>query len=215
MTLSPAKKGLASIRKGQWVRLAAIAVCLLGSILYLTLPQILIQYQAYSNSTTADSRDYAFPLEYISGSVNCWGNGYFDYYLKSTSGAEVLVTQLAKFNGFAFALLVIGLVASGLDIWLTFTKKNEKWAKLTGLLFVICGLMSFMGPIGFMVANGFGAADTTSTADTARYWLYDSLYVHDAYGAIICGLVFIASAILFGVGTSLEGGDRNDQRNQD
>jgi|LAHS01.1.fsa_nt_gb hypothetical protein len=209
------KNPFATIRPGQWIRLAAIAVTFVAIILYLCLPQILIAYQKYSNTSTAGVRDYDFPLEYISGTLNFFGNGYFSYYTKSNLGPEVLVSQQASFNGFALANLLIALAACGLDLWLTFTKKNEKWAKLTGLLFVICGLACFMGPIFFLAANHFGAADWTASSNLQDYWLYDSLYVHDAYGAIITGIVFILAAICFGVGTGLEGGNKDDNRQQE
>jgi hypothetical protein len=208
-------KNFAKIRKGQWVRLSAIVITLVAIILFLTLPQITIAYQKYSNTSTAGARDYSFPLELISGIQNLTGNGYFAIYRKSAQGPEVLTTLKSSFNGFALSTIIVAIVACGLDIWLTFTKKNEKWSKLTALLFVICGIMAFMGPIFFLVSNGFGAADWTASSDIFSYWIYDSLYVHDAYGAVASGLVFFIAAIAFGVGTSLEGGDKNDIRNQD
>jgi hypothetical protein len=212
----PAEKTtFATIRPGQWIRLAAIAVTFVAIILYFSLPQIVIAYQKYSNTSTAGVRDYSFPIEYISGTLNFFGNGYFSYYTKSNLGPEVLVSQHANFNGFALANVLIALVACGFDIWLTFTKKNEKWAKLTSLLFVISGLACFMGPIFFLASNQFGAADWTASSDLLNYWLYDSIYVHDAYGAIVTGIVFIIAAICFGVGTGLEGGNKDDNRQQE
>jgi hypothetical protein len=204
-----------ALRKGQIVRLIAALAAVLGIIFYLALPQVLIAYQHYSNTTTAGVRDYSFPSELISGLLNLTGNGYFSYYKKSAQGPEVLIAQHGAFNGFALALLFLAVAAIALTLWLNFTRKNEKWSKITTLLYVICGLMCFMGPIFFLVCNGFGAADTTKSSNVADYWLYDSLYVHDAYGAIVTGLIFFVGAISFGVGTNLEGGDRNDIRNQE
>jgi hypothetical protein len=209
------KKGVSALRKGQWFRLAAIGIALLAILCYLVMPQILIAYQKYSNTSTAGVRDYAFPYEYISGISNAFGGSPFVFYRKSNLGPEVLVSQTSAFNFFSLALFLIALVAIGMDIWLTFTKKNEKWSKLVTLLFAICGLMAFMGPIFFLVSNHFGAADWTASSNLLNYWLYDSLYVHDAYGAIVTGLIFFVSAIAFGIGTGMEGGDRNDTRNQD
>jgi hypothetical protein len=205
---------LKSIRKGQWFRLAGVVVCLLGIILYLALPQIIIQYQLYSNTSTAGTRDYSFPLEYISGVMNFFGNGFFSYYKKSSYGAEVLVAQSASFNYFALAIVLLAVVCCVLDAWLTFTKTHERWSKLATLLFVVCGLMVLGGPIWFLVINNFGAADWTASSYIGTYWLYDSLYVHDAYGAIITSLTFFLAAVLFGVGTSMEGGSRNDNRQE-
>ena len=72
-----------------------------------------------------------------------------------------------------------------------------------------------MGPIWFLAVNKFGGADWTKATDLMNYWKYDSLYVHDAYGALVSGGVFILAAISFAIGTGLEGGDKNDTRNED
>ena len=119
---------------------------------------------------------------------------------------------MARFNFFALGLFLLVLVACGLTLWLNFTKKHEKWSKLITLFYVVGGLMIIMGPIWFLATNGFGGADYTDGLDVSRYWNYNELYVHDAYGALVAGLVVIAAAVLFGIGTSLEGG-KNDARN--
>lgn len=212
---SKSRFSFSQIRKGQYVRLLAVAIALIGIVLYLALPQLIIAYKHYSNTTTAGERDYLFPSEYISGILNLFGNGYFSYYKKSNLGPEVLVSQHASFNFFALGLLIVAAAAIGMTLWLNFTAKNEKWSKLTGLLYVIAGMMCFMGPIFFLVTNGFGSADTTRSNDIANYWIYDSLYVHDAYGAIVTGLVFFLGAGAFGLGTNLEGGDKNDIRSEE
>ncbi|MCI2110953.1 MAG: hypothetical protein LKK13_01260 [Bacilli bacterium] len=209
------KKARFSLRTGQWLRLAAVVCALVAIVLYLTLPQITVAYQKYSNTSTAGARDYDFPQELISGLSNFFGGGYFALYTKSDQGAEVLVSQQSAFNGFALGCVLIALIACGLDLWLNFTRKNEKWSKLTTLLFVISGLMAIMGPIWFLAVNKIGGADWTTATDLLNYWKYDSLYVHDAYGALVSGGVFILGAICFATGTGLEGGDRNDTRNQD
>ncbi len=214
---SASRKGFSSfhLRKGQWFRLAAAAAALLGIILYIALPQILIEYKLYDNTSTAGARDYLFPPEYISGLTNLFGVGFFSYYLKSPLGPEVLTTQAASFNWFGLSLLIIAAAAIGLDLFMNFTAKNEKFSKIDTLLFVVAGLMCFLGPVFFLVTNHFGAADWTPLSDTLNYWAYDSLYVHDAYGAAVAGLAFLGGAALFGIGTNLEGGDKNDVRNQD
>jgi hypothetical protein len=206
---------LSALRPGQWIRLVAIALSLLALIFFLVMPQILIAYQKYSNTASAGARDYVFSPELISGLLNLTGNGYFSYYQISTLGPEVLVAQKGSFNTFALINILIGLIACGMDGWLTFTKKNEKWAKLCGLLFVISGLMCFMGPIFFLAVNRFGEGNSAGVAQYFDYWMFDSLYVHDAYGAIVSGLTYFAAAIAFGVGTGLEGGNKNDNRQQE
>jgi len=211
---TPIKSKL-SLRTGQWFRLSAVVLVFIAVILYLALPQITIAYQKYSNTSTAGVRDYSFPQELVYGISNFFGGGYFSYYVKSDLGAEVLVSQQTNFNGFALACVLIAFAACGLDIWLNFTKKNEKWSKLTTLLFVVSGLMAIMGPIWFLAVNKFGGADWTKATDLMNYWKYDSLYVHDAYGALVSGGVFILAAISFAIGTGLEGGDKNDTRNED
>jgi hypothetical protein len=203
------------LRKGQWLRLAATGAAFLGIVFYLCLPQVLIAYQLYSNTSTAGVRDYLFPAEYISGTTNFFGNVYFILYQKSNLGPEVLTTKMASFNGFALTIVLLALAAMALCLWLNFTSAHEKYTKVCTLLFVLPGIMCFMGPIFFLAVNGFGAADWTASSNLQKYWIYDSLYVHDAYGAIMAGLTFMGAAVLFGLGTNAEGGDKNDIRNED
>ena len=172
-------KTLSSLRAGQWVRLAAVAICLLGLVLYLCLPQIKIDYQLYDSTVTVGDRVYDFPTQLISGITNFFGGASFCYYKNSDyQGVEVLVSQVAKFNWFALGMFLVALIACGMTIWLNFTRKNEKW----------------------------------SNTDSSQYWNYYQLYVHDAYGALVSGGVIILASIFFGIGTSLEGGDKNDAR---
>jgi hypothetical protein len=91
----------------------------------------------------------------------------------------------------------------------TFSKKMEKYSKVVTLGYVIGGLGMLCSPIWFMVVNHFGNTSAIATTDLTHYFLYDSLYVHCAYGAIVSCLVFTVAAILFAVGTSREmaGGD--------
>lgn len=210
-----APKARVSLRLGQWFRIAAVVLTLIAIVLYIALPQITVAYQKYSNTSTAGARDYDFPQEFITGASNFFGGGYFSYYTISDLGSEVLVSKETSFNGFALGLVLVALIACGLDIWLNFTRKNEKWSKLTTLLFVIAGLMAIMGPIWFLAVNKIGGADWTKATDLFNYWKYDSLYVHDAYGALVSGGVFLLGAICFSIGTGLEGGDKNDTRNSE
>ena len=199
-----------SLRKGQWFRLAGVAMALLAIVLYVVLPQVAINYQLYDSTSNAGPRDYNFPTELISGFNNLFGGSAFCFYQKSTLGAEVLTAKFASFNWFGLALILVGLIACGLDVWLTFTKQHEKNSKLTTLLFFVAGIMALAGPIWFIVINHFGAADWTPLTYISQYWLYDSLYVHDAYGAILVFAVFTLAAVLFGTGTSFEGGDKDE-----
>jgi hypothetical protein len=203
------------LRKGQWFRLAAIALTVLALVFYLFLPQVLIAYQLYLNTSTAGARDYLFPVEYVSGTTNFFGVGYFTFYLKSSLGPEVLTARQAAFNWFGLGLVITAFFAAGLAGWLNFTNTHEKYSKLVTLLFVIPGLMCFMSPIFFLTINQFGAADWTASSNLLSYWIYDSLYVHDAYGAVIAGLAFLGAAVFFGLGTNAEGGDKNDIHNED
>ena len=210
-------EALKALRPGQWLRIAAVAICLVGLVLYLVLPQIIVGYQRYDNETVGNRvLDGSFPLQLISGINNFFGGTPFVYYKESEYQAvEVLISQTANFTFVALGMFLLALIACGLTLWLNFTKKHEKWAKLVALFYVICGLMAIMGPIWVLAANGFGGADYTPNTDVTNYWNYYELYVHDAYGAIVTGLVILASAVCFGVGTSLEGGDKNDVRNAD
>ncbi len=204
---------LSSLRAGQWMRLVAVAVCLVGLVLYLCLPQIKIDYQLYDSTVTVGDRVYDFPTQLISGINNFFGGTSFCYYKNSDyQGVEVLVSQVAKFNWFALGMFLVALIACAMTIWLNFTRKNEKWSKLVTLFYFVCGLMAIMGPIWFLATNGFGGADYTQNTDSSQYWNYYQLYVHDAYGALVSGVTIIAASICFGIGTSLEGGDKNDAR---
>jgi hypothetical protein len=209
------KPSFKSLRAGQWIRFAAVAICLIALICYFVLPQIQIDYQRYDNNSVSD-KVLAFPSEVLSAATSFFGAGYFSYYKSSDlSDIDVLVSQKANFNFFCLACVLIALIACAMDVWLNLTKKNEKWSKLVTLLFVICGLMAFMGPIFFLASNGFGAGDFTKTGDYGHYWNYFELYVHDAPGAIVTGILFFVSGITFSVGTGLEGGDKNDNRLQE
>lgn len=201
------------LRPGQWLRIVAVAVAIVGLALYLILPQVIIAYQRYDNLTVGDRVLEEMPLQFISGINNFFGGTSFAFYKNSEyQSVEILTSQVARFNFFALGLFLLVLVACGLTLWLNFTKKHEKWSKLITLFYVVGGLMIIMGPIWFLATNGFGGADYTDGLDVSRYWNYNELYVHDAYGALVAGLVVIAAAVLFGIGTSLEGG-KNDARN--
>jgi uncharacterized membrane protein YedE/YeeE len=90
----------------------------------------------------------------------------------------------------------------------------EKLSKLVILGYIICGLGCLCSPIWFMAINNFGNTQGVSTADLTHYVMYDSLYVHAAYGAIVSCLVFVLAGVLFGIGTGREmagGDDRNNE----
>ena len=82
------------------------------------------------------------------------------------------------------------------------------------LFYFLSGVAVLASPVFFMVANSFGNTGAVATSDYAHYIIYDSLYVHSAYGAVVSFFVFVVSAVLFSVGTNFEmgGGDnRNAQ----
>ena len=59
------------------------------------------------------------------------------------------------------------------------------------------------------LTNNFGNTSAVKTGDLGHYVVYDSLYCHDAYGAIVSFTILTVAAILFAVGTNREmaGGD--------
>lgn len=197
-------------RPGVILRLSSILVCLLAIILSAALPMVAIEYASYSSSTTFSAdRAARFPQELISGWNALFGGDYFSYYLKSKYGPELLYTTKAQFNGISLGILVFAFVMAIFAFFVTFSKRLEKYSKVVTLGYFIGGLGMLCSPIWFMVSNSFGNSSAVSTADLTHYFLYDSLYVHDAYGAIVSCLVFVLAAILFAVGTSREmaGGD--------
>lgn len=197
-------------RSGVILRLLSMVVCFVAVVLSAILPMVSIEYASYSSSTTfSGERAARFPQELIGGWNALFGGDYFSYYLKSKYGPELLYTTKANFNGISFGILVFALVIAALAFLVTFSKKMEKYSKVVTLGYVIGGLGMLCSPIWFMVVNHFGNTSAIATTDLTHYFLYDSLYVHCAYGAIVSCLVFTVAAILFAVGTSREmaGGD--------
>jgi hypothetical protein len=197
-------------RPGVILRLLSIVTCYLGILFAIVLPTVTINYATYSSSTTFDPlRASKFPSELIPGQSALFGGGYFGYYLKSKYGVEILYTAESKFNWVVFFVLIFATLITILAFLLTFSKKLEKLSKVVTLGYVLAGLGVLCSPIWFMAINGFGNTYATSTADLTHYFVYDSLYVHTAYGAIVSCLTFVAAAILFGIGTNREmaGGD--------
>jgi hypothetical protein len=208
--------GAALKRSGVILRLLSILVCFVAIILSAALPMVTIQYATYSSSTTFSSERAArFPQELISGWNTLFGGDYFSYYLKSKYGPELLYTTKANFNGISFGILLFAIVIAVLAFFVTFSKKMEKYSKIVTLGYFIGGLGMLCSPIWFMVVNSFGNTMATATTDLTHYFVYDSLYVHCAYGAIVSCLVFVLAAVLFGVGTSREmaGGDNRGGEN--
>ena len=183
-------------RIGVILRLIAIPVAILGIILAIVLPTVSIEYANYSGSTTfpADRAD-AFAPELIPGYLALFGGDYFYYYLKFKDGPVVLHTALAQTD---WVLILVFLVT----------------ILTMALLYFLSGVAVLASPVFFMVANSFGNTGAVATSDYAHYIIYDSLYVHSAYGAVVSFFVFVVSAVLFSVGTNFEmgGGDnRNAQ----
>lgn len=200
-------------RPGVILRLVSIVVCFLAIILAVALPMVSIEYASYSSTTTfSPERALRFPKELISGFNNLFGGDYFGYYLKSKYGAEVLQTVLAKFNWIFFVILICAVLFAVLAFFVTFSKKMEKLSKLVILGYVVCGLGALCSPIWFMAVNNFGNTQAIATSDLTHYVLYDSLYVHDAYGAIVSCFVFVAAGVVFAIGTASEnaGGDNRN-----
>ncbi|OPZ35764.1 MAG: hypothetical protein BWY98_00633 [Tenericutes bacterium ADurb.BinA155] len=200
-------------RPGVILRLASILICYLAILFSIILPMVTINYATYSSSTTFDpARAAKFPSELIPGQSALFGGGYFAYYLKSKYGVEILYTAESKFNPIVFSILVFATLITILAFLLTFSKKLEKLSKLVTLGYVLAGIGVLCSPIWFMTVNSFGNTAGTSTANLTHYFVYDSLYVHTAYGAIVSCLTFVAAAILFGIGTNREnaGGDNRN-----
>jgi hypothetical protein len=202
-------------RPGVILRLVSIVVCFLAMVFAVALPMVSIQYASYSSSTTFSAERAArFPLESISGWNNLFGGDYFGYYLKSKYGAEVLYTTKANFNWMFFIFMIMAIVFAALAFFVTFSKKMEKLSKLVILGYIVCGIACVCAPIWFMAVNNFGNTQATATTDLGHYFLYDSLYVHDAVGAIVSCIVFVVAGVLFAVGTAYEnagGDDRNSE----
>ncbi|MCR5490732.1 MAG: hypothetical protein K6F32_01210 [Bacilli bacterium] len=200
-------------RIGVILRLIAIPVAIIAMILAVALPTVTIDYANYSQSSDfSPARANAFTPELISGWSAIIGGEYFYYYLKSTEGPTVLFTALMKTDWALIIVMIVALITMALTVMITFSKKMEKWSKLVTLLYFVVGLAVLASPVFFMTTNSFGNTAAIASTDAAHYWLYDSLYVHCAYGAIVSFLVFTLSAVLFAVGTNREmaGGDNRN-----
>ncbi len=200
-------------RVGVILRLISIPVALVAMILAIALPTIIVDYANYSQSSNLSPvRANAFTPEYISGFNAMFGGGYFYYYLKSAEGPTVLYTSPILTNWPLIIAMLVGFITMALCFMVTFSKKLEKLSKLVTLLYFVVGLFVLASPISFMAINGFGNTAAVAQNDLANYWLYDSLYVHCAFGSIVSFAVFAVSAILFGIGTSREmaGGDNRN-----
>ncbi len=200
-------------RPGVILRLLAILVCLVAIILTVVLPTVTIEYKFYSSSSEFDNaRALLFPAETIYGPNALFGGGYFAMYFKSNiiKGVHVLSSVQAQFNWILFILLICMVAFMVLGLFVTFTKKMEKFSKLTTLGFAIGAFAAIASPVWFMVTNNIGNDYAVSTTTLTRYWTYDSFYCHCSWGAIVAAIVFIIAAVLFGVGSGLEnkGGER-------
>ena len=200
-------------RIGVILRLISIPVAIIAMILAIALPTVVIDYANYSQSSNFNpARANAFTPEYISGFNAMFGGGYFYYYLKAAEGPTVLYTSAMMTNWPLIIAMLVAIVNMVLCVMVTFSKKLEKLSKLITLLYFVVGLFVLASPISFMAINGFGNTAAVAQNDSAHYWLYDSLYVHCAYGSIVSFAFFAVSAILFGVGTGREmaGGDNRN-----
>ncbi len=200
-------------RPGVILRLIAIGVCLIAIILTVVLPTVTIQYKYYSSSSEFDNtRALLFPTETIYGPNALFGGGYFAMYFKSNTlkGVHVLSSVQAQFNWILFALLLCMFAFMILAVFVTFTRKLEKFSKLTVLGFAIGGFAAIASPVWFMVTNNVGNTYAVATTSLTKYWVYDSFYCHCAWGAIVAACTFILAAILFAIGSGLEnkGGER-------
>ncbi len=202
-------------RVGVILRLASIPVAIIGLILALVLPTVTIEYATYSSSTTFDvARANSFVPELILGAQALFGGGCFYYYAKMDGGPALLYTSEVSTNWILIAMFVVAILTMVLAFLITFSKRMEKLSKLATLLYFVAGLAILASPIFFMVANNFGNTYGQNKNDIVHYFVYDSLYVHDAYGAIVSFAFMSLSAVLFAIGTSREmaGGDnRNTQ----
>ncbi len=200
-------------RPGVILRLLGIVFCLLAIILTIVLPTVVIEYKWYSSSSEFDvTRSSLFPAETIYGPNALFGGGYFAMYLKSAiiKSVHILSSVKAQFNWILFILLICMVVFIVLGFFVTFTKKMEKFSKLTILGFAIGAFVAIASPIWFMVTNGIGNQYAVATTVLSRYWMYDSFYCHCSWGAIVAAVAFIVAAVLFGIGTGIEnkGGER-------
>lgn len=202
-------------RVGVILRLVSIPVAFIGLILALVLPTVTIEYATYSSSTTFDANRAAnFVPELILGSQALFGGGCFYYYAKMDGGPALLYTSEANSNWVLIIMFIVCLLTMVLVFFITFSKKMEKWSKLATLLYFVVGLAILASPIIFMFANDFGNTYGQNKNDIVHYFVYDSLYVHDAYGSLVSFGFLTLSAVLFAVGTNREmaGGDnRNAQ----
>ncbi len=197
-------------RVGVILRLVSIPVALIGILLAIILPTVTIEYANYSQSTTFPvGRADSFVPELIPGYQALFGNGCFYYYAKMNGGPTLLYTAEASPNWILITVFAICLLCCGLVFCITFSKKMEKWSKLATLLYFVTGLAVLASPVFFMVTNNFGNTSAVKTGDLGHYVVYDSLYCHDAYGAIVSFTILTVAAILFAVGTNREmaGGD--------
>ncbi len=200
-------------RPGVILRLAGIAVCLVAVFLTVLLPTVTLQYKFYSSSSEFDNaRALLFPPETIYGPNALFGGGYFAMYFKSNTlkGVHLLSSVKAQFNWILFVLLLCMFAFMVLGVFVTFTKKMEKFSKLTVLGFAIGAFAAIGSPIWFMVANNIGNEYAVATTTLTRYWLYDSFYCHCAWGAVVAALTFVVAAVLFAIGSGIEnkGGER-------
>ncbi|MCQ2772877.1 MAG: hypothetical protein MJ238_06385 [Bacilli bacterium] len=198
-------------RPGIILRLIGIALCLIGVVLTVILPTVVMEYRSYSSASTFDPvRGAAFPQQIIGGPNALFGGGYFALYLKSADTPHLLTTVRASFNPILFTILACMLVFAVLSFFVTFSKKMEKMAKLATLGIALGGFGAIASPIWFMVANNFGNNYLVESTNITEYFMYDSLYCHSAWGAIVAALVFVVGASCFGIGTNLEnkGGER-------
>lgn len=197
-------------RVGVILRLVAIPVAIIALIVALILPTVAIDYASYSGSTTFPAdRAEAFIPELIPGYLCLFGGDYFYYYLEFKDGPIVLNTALAQLNVILLVSIVILFLNMAFSVLITFSKKLDKYSKVIPLLYFIVGLVVLASPVTFMVTNSFGNTGAVGAGDAAHYIIYDSLYVHSAYGAIISFAIFCVSAVLWSVGTNFEmaGGD--------
>lgn len=200
-------------RPGVILRLAGLLVCFIAIILTVVLPTVTIEYKWYSSSSEFDvARSTLFPAETIYGPNALFGGGYFAMYFKSSiiKGVHILSSVQAQFNWILFILLLcmVGFIVLG--FFVTFTKKLEKFSKLTVLGFAIGGFAAIASPIWFMVTNNIGNQYAVATTTLTRYWTYDSFYCHCSWGAIVAAITFVIAAALFALGSGFEnkGGER-------
>ena len=198
-------------RPGVILRLLGILSCLVGIILTVILPTVTMEYRTYSSGSTFDPiRAEAFPAQTIHGPNALFGGGYFALYLKSADTPHLLATVKASFNPILFCILVAMVLFAALAFFVTFSKKMEKLSKLATLGIAVGGFGAIASPVWFMVANHFGNNYLVPTSNLSGYFMYDSLYCHCAWGAVVAALVFVLGASLFGIGANLEnkGGER-------